>query len=118
MILCGFGTLERILVHEANDMDTQHYIDLAMSKDNPTFMVTCCCDEDWFYEFMYSKSDYERVKFAIMEFVFDCDTMEELIASLTELFEDGFEEIVINSSNAQDEDVECDGDCAHCDFCE
>lgn len=108
MVFCGTGNVERIFVHPMNKLNESHYIDIVTSKDDPTFFVTCCCDEDWGYEFEYNKSDYERVKFNIMEMIFECDTMDELLDVLSEVFEDGFETI----------DDECDGDCHHCECCE
>lgn len=108
MVYCGTGNVERIFVHPMNNLNESHYIDIVTNKDDPTFFVTCCCDEDWVYEFEYNKSDYERVKFNIMEMIFECDTMDELLDALSEVFEDGFEII----------DDECDGDCQHCECCE
>ena len=110
MILCGFGSLERIMIHEADDLDSQHYIDLVMSKDESTFAVTCCCYDEWFYEFLYSKTDYERIKFNIVDSIFACDDMDELISVLDDIFQDGFEDIIIESSEC----LECCGDCDKC----
>ena len=110
MILCGFGNLERIMIHEADDLDSQHYIDLVMSKDESTFAVTCCCYDEWFYEFLYSKTDYERIKFNIVDSIFACDDMDELISVLDDIFQDGFEDIIIESSEC----LECCGDCDKC----
>lgn len=114
MVLCGFGKLERILIHPMDDLDTQHYIDLTMSKDEATFMVSCCCDDEWFYEFEYNKTDYERIKFNILDAVYACDTMEELIEWLDDTFLDGFGELIIDCSA----DDYCDGQCClGCDGC-
>lgn len=114
MIYCSTGKMERLFIHEIDDMNTSHYIDLIMATDTPTFAVTCCCDEDWIYEFVYSASDYERVKYNIMEAIFNCDTMEELLDELTEIFEDGFSDILVDFE--PDDDFECDGDCEDCIF--
>ena len=111
MILCGFGNLERIMVHEVDDLESQHYIDLVMSKDEATFAVTCCCYDEWFYEFAYSKTDYEKIKFNIVDAIFACDDMDELIEALDEIFQEGFEDIIVDSS----EYCECCGDCGRCD---
>lgn len=110
MYLCGFGNLERIMIHEADDLDSQHYIDLVMSKDDATFAVTCCCYDEWFYEFMYSKTDYERIKFNIVDAIFACDDMDELISVLDDIFQDGFDDIIVDSSEC----LECCGDCDRC----
>lgn len=104
MVFCGSTNVERIIVHPMDNLNESHYIDIVTDKDDPVFYVTCCCDEDWGYEFPYNKSDYERIKFNIMEAIFECDTMDELLDVLSEIFEDGFETI----------EDECDGDCANC----
>ena len=114
MVFCGTGAVERIFVHPMDDLNSSHYIDLIMGKDTPTFAVTCCCDDDWCYEFVYNKSDYERIKFNIMEAIFECDTMEELLDELTERFEDGFSDLFVDLE--PDDDFECDGDCEDCIF--
>lgn len=114
MIFCGNGTMERLFVHPMDDINEQHYIDLTMSKDDASFLVSCCCDDEWFYEFEYNKSDYERIKFNIMETIFESDTMEELIDVLDDIFLDGFGELIVECSA----DDYCDGECcADCDGC-
>jgi hypothetical protein len=114
MVFCGNGTMERLFVHPMDDLNSQHYIDLTMSKDDATFLVTCCCDEEWFYEFEYNKSDYERIKFNIMETIFESDTMEELIDVLDEIFLDGFEELIVDCSADAAYYDQCCEDCDGC----
>ena len=114
MIFCGNGTMERLFVHSMDDINEQHYIDLTMSKDDASFLVSCCCDDEWFYEFEYNKSDYERIKFNIMNAIFECDTMEELIDVLDDIFLDGFEELIIECSADDYCDCECCIDCNGC----
>ena len=115
MILCGFVNLERIMVHEDHDFETQHWIDLTMDKDEPIFYVTCCCNENWEWKFGYSKTMYERIKNIIVDCIFECDTVEELIDMLDEIFE----EIVYGSDyedveEYEDDDDDCCGDCGRC----
>lgn len=113
MIYKGTYDVEIIEIVPMDDMSETHYIQMQKSRDDATFSVTCCCDEDFYYEFMYNKSDYERVKFNIMECIFECDTMEELLDTLSEVFEDGFEPI---EHDPEYEEFECDGDCENCEF--
>ena len=114
MVFCGNGSMERLFMHPMDDLNSQHYIDLTMSKDEATFMVSCCCDDEWFYEFAYNKSDYERIKFNIMNAIYECDVMEELIDVLDDIFIDGFEELIVDCSA----DDYCDGQCCPgCDGC-
>lgn len=103
MVYHGSDLVEIIQVHSMDDLKTTHYINLVKPADTPTFYVTCCCDDTWMYEFyLNNNSDYERVKFNIMEAVFECGTMDELMATLSEVFEDGFSDIMI------EEDCDCE----------
>ena len=120
MILCGFGSVERIMCHEVNALDVQHYIDLTMDKDEPVFYVTCCCDDRWQWDFDYSKTNYERIKNIILDCMFKCGCMEELIEVLDEIFEEivyGSDEEIeddeINIDNGND-DNGCCGNCGRC----
>ena len=106
MVYHGTDLVEVIKVNPIDKLSETHYISLIKSADKPMFHVTCCCDEDWGYEFyMLNNSDYERIKFSIMEEVFECDTMDELMENLSEIFEDGFEDIIVN------EECCCCGEC-------
>lgn len=117
MILCGFGNLERIMYHEDHDLETQHWIDLTMDKDEPIFYVTCCCDEEWQWEFGYSKTMYERIKNIVTDCIFECDTVEELIDDLDEIFEeivygDNYDDV--EEYEDDDDEDDCCGDCGRC----
>lgn len=108
MVYRGTYTTERLMFHNESDPNEVHFIALTKSADAPTFYVTCCCDEEWGYEFyIENNSDYERVKFNIMEAMFDCESMTELLDELSEIFEDGFEGLLV-----------CDCcDCFNCENC-
>ena len=110
MIFCGSYEQERIIVHPMDALNESHYLTITKGKDTPTFSVTCCCDDEWFWEFWYTKSDYERIKFVIMKTIFECETMDELMDELDEVFWDGFEDILVEY------EYECNGDCANCDM--
>ena len=104
-----YGTLvdEKIAFHYVGDFENMHYINMAKSIDEPVFYVSCCCDLDWIYEFkMKNNSDYERVKYCIMETIFECEDMDELLDVLGERLSDGFHCLLI--------DNECDGICEDC----
>lgn len=112
MIYHGTYTVECIAVYTMDNMRVAQFIELKTYADQPTFSVECSYDEDWYYEFyIESVSDYERVKFNIMKAISECETMEELLDMLSEIFEDGFEDILIEDALIEEE---CDGDCAHC----
>ena len=105
MMYRGSSFVERIAFCPDGDPKSTHFIE--MCKGDGMFMVDFCCDPDWGYAFyMDSQSDYERVKFNIMESIFECESIEELLNTLSDIFEDGFADILIEE--------ECDGDCENC----
>lgn len=110
MVYEGTYEAERLVFRECNN-NVEHWIALSKAKNEPKFCVTCCCNEDWIWEFWYTKSDYERIKFVVMEGICECDTADELMDELDEVFDEGFDDIVAY------EDVnefKCDGDCDEC----
>ena len=107
MVYHGTEVSERIMVHPFDGLQETHYIEMTKSADENVFTVTSCCGNDWEHEFyMGNISDYERVKFGIMNCIDECDTMEELLVVLDEMFHDEFGGILIVE--------ECDRDCEHC----
>lgn len=107
MIYHGTDLVEVIQVHPMDAMNETHYINLVKCADEPMFYVNCCCDEDWGYEFqMNNNSDYERVKLNIFDAIWECEDMDSLMRVLSETFEDGFANILVED--------ECNGDCEHC----
>ena len=86
--------MEMIAMCPEGEPEQTHYIHL--SKGNGMFTVSYCCNPDWGYSFyMDGLSDYERVKFNIMNAVFECDDVDELLEHLSEVFEDGFSDILM-----------------------
>lgn len=101
MIYTGTGVAEFINV---NDRGGLYSVEMAKMPDRSTFVVCCDYDEDWGYElYMENNSVYEMVKLNIMNEIFECDTMYELLTSLSALFEDGFADILV--------DEECERGC-------
>lgn len=113
MIFCGNVGIERLIMHPLNDLDSVHYVDLVMDKEEPKFYVTCCCDEDNEWAFWYSKSNYERVKYAIMDAITMFHTMDEFVEMLEEIFFENFTDILVDECFS-----DCDGNCDECEFCE
>jgi hypothetical protein len=105
MVYYGTDISEHIVFHAAGASDDKHFIVMTKHSDVPAFTIGCCCDHEWRYDFwMNNNSDYERVKFNIMETIFECEDMDALLVVLSEIFEDGFSDILIK-------DNECDCDC-------
>lgn len=108
MVFEGINAIERLIVSSVDDV-TMHFITMIKFADTPTFGVACDCDDEWHYEFyMSNNSDYERVKFNIMEAIFECEDMDSLMRVLSEVFEDGFADILIK------DECDCDGSCENC----
>ena len=116
MILCGFYETERIMVHPNDNLEESHWIDITKDKDEPTFYVTYCCDEDWIWEFGYDKTSYERIKHIITDCIFECDSMEELMDVLDEIFEEMLYGIDEEIDDEDDDDIDCCGDCDRCKY--
>ena len=116
MILCGCYEIESIKIHPNDAPHTSHYVYVTKDKDEPKFSVTTCCDDEWSWEFWYSKTNYDIVKHLVMDCVFDAETMDELIDAMDEVFEEFCWEIVFDKAELQEAEFECDGDCENCRF--
>ena len=110
MVYYGTDIVESIVFHAAGDSENKHFIMMTKHANVPVFTVECCCNSEWCYHFrMNHNSDYERVKFNIMKTIFECEDVSELFAALSNMFEDGFEEILMKENKCN-----CDGDCERC----
>ena len=126
MIFCGNYEVENLVVHPNNNLNEAHCIEITKYKDAPIFSVTYCCDDEWIWEFMYSKTNYEVVKYLIMDSIVVCDTMDELIDMLDEVFEEECDHMICEGvececdccgeEEEEDDDFECDGDCENCEY--
>ena len=109
MIFHGNYTKEVIVVHPHYDESDHQFVELIKDADEPMFTVSFYAGDElycWDFE-MNNNSDYDRVKFNVMEAIFDVEDMEELAEVLDKVFNDGFEDILI---------TECCGDCKHCPY--
>ena len=114
MVYFGTSNAELIYIHEVGNPDEVHSICLEKSAVESVFDVSYCCDPNWGYRFrMDNNSDYERVKMVVMECIFDCESTDELLDSLSEIFEDGFDELLVgNGYNCKhDNKCDCNGHC-------
>ena len=106
MVCYGVSITEKLIACYDDGMEI-HFIEMTKEADMPIFSVSCCCDDDWYYEFyMENNTDYERVKFNILSAIFECEDMDELLTCLSEVFEDGFANILIEHCD----DCECNDD--------
>jgi hypothetical protein len=111
MVYCKTANAERIAVHPMNNLKNTQWVEIVRHGEEPVFSVLIDDGtEEWFWEFsMTCPSDYERVKLNIFDAIFECDTMTELARMLDEIFNDGFQDILIG-----DEYEDCTG-CKYCD---
>ena len=116
MKICDTLNVERIIIHPNDEPHESHYIDIIVDGYNPIFYVNSCCDNEWEWAFWYSKTNYELVKYVIMDCITTCDTMEELINALDEIFDEECRDITFNEAELQTDEWECDGDCENCGF--
>lgn len=109
MIYCKTVEEERIVVHPMNDMRNHQFVELVKYGDENVFSVWVDDGkEEWIWEFyMTCPSDYERVKLSVFDSIYVCDTMLELAHTLDNIFNDGFETILIKDD--EDECECCDG---------
>ena len=102
MTYCGTSVTETILVHDDGNHDVNHAIELTRCSYSSEFLVSYCGDECWYYEFsMKDPSDYERIKFCIMENVYKCRNMPSLIENLNNIFENYFADILIQEERKE-----------------
>ena len=108
MYLCTDVT-EEIYVHSKECNNDIHCITMTKSGEEPMFYVQCCCNEDWIWKFyMDNVSNYEMVKYVIMDTLLECDDMVKVLDELDAQFEAIFDDIIAW-------DCECDECC--CENC-
>lgn len=98
MVYCRTINVERIAVHSMDNLRSTQFVELTKYGDEPTFSVYMYDGEDeWIWEFdMTNPSDYERVKLSIFNAIFECGTMLELAEKIDDVFNDGFETILLD----------------------
>lgn len=101
MIYHGTTRTESILVHPYDDEANIQFIDMISDAESSTVYVNV---DDYGWEFvMRSLSDYEHIKFIIMEVARTVNDMNELVSELNETFIEEFEDILVEYSD-DDED--------------
>ena len=77
--------------------DNEYAIELTRLANEPVFCVDCSWVCDWFYVFwMENNSVYEQIKYNIMERIFESGSKEELLDALSDVFEKGFQDVMID----------------------
>lgn len=108
MVYHGTSMTETIWFGPENDFEETHYIELHKADDEAVFYVTTCCNEDWAWAFKLDiPSNYEMIKFTILDEMFECENMRELLDALDDVFTDNFADIVV-------EEEKCGCCCENC----
>lgn len=111
MVYYGSVKTEAMVFHNDNDVHEMHYVELVRPCEDGVFYVRTCCDSEWEWAFYYTASNYEMIKHVIMDVMFECNNMTELMLELDIMFEENFAEIVAYDD---DDDCDCDTGCNHC----
>ena len=110
MIYYGTSNTETIWFGRENDHEEVHYIEMHQLNNEPVFYVTACCNDDWVWAFHADvHSNYEMIKFAIMEAAFESCCISNLLDTLDEIFTEEYADLVV-----EDGDCECDECCESC----
>lgn len=104
-----YGTVKQEEIMFKLDDGTMNTVSLVKSCVTPTFVVTTTYNDEWYWEFwMDDPSVYEMAKHVVMDAVFECEDMDELMEMLDEIFDEDFMDFVV--------DEECDSDCENCEY--
>lgn len=95
MVYHGTSVTEEIYIGPEDELDDICCIEMTKAHDEPMFYVTACCNTDWVWKFkMDGESNYEMVKHTIIDAIFECDNIVELMGYLDEVFEEDFDDII------------------------
>lgn len=96
MVYHGTGIVEEIYMGPEGDLEGVCCIELIKAPDEPVFYVTTCCNTDWSWKFyMDGESNYEMIKHTIIDAIFECNDIIELMDYLDAVFEENFDDIVV-----------------------
>lgn len=112
MMYCTTEKIERIWFAPESNEDDLHYVE--MYKSEGKCYVTVDGDDDWMWAFkLDDPSNYEVVKFAIMNTMFMACCVDNFKENIDIAFEDCFADILADDDEC---DCECDGTC--CEVCD
>ena len=100
MIFCGIVETEQIDLHPDNDLDKLYSISLTMDKHEPKFYVWSDYNKQWFWEFWYlSKTNYEKIKYCIIDVASECNDIAETLNALTQVFFEYFDDVLVSEED-------------------
>lgn len=112
MIYRGTNFTERIQLSPMDRINTVQWIEMRRFGNDNDLEVFLCDDygnrrEVWSWWFtLDNQTTYEQIKFNIMASIFDCDTITDLVDALSEIFTDGFSDVLLSDDDCLGEDVE------------
>lgn len=94
MFYVGTNMTETIWL-STDDFKNVNCIELTKVDDESIFYVTASCNEDWVWAFwMDGLSNYEMIKYTIMDAAFECHNINEIMDTLDEIFAEDFADIL------------------------
>jgi hypothetical protein len=116
MMYHGTSNTETIWFGPENDIEEVHYIELYKADDEQVFYVTTCCNDDWVWAFkMDASANYEMIKFTILDEMFDCCCINNLLDTLDAIFAEDFADILVEDKDEDACECGCNGNC--CEQC-
>lgn len=111
MVYRGTYFAEKITFSPEDEICSTYAVELCKGMEGNDFCVIVETDDyDYIWDFVTNdSSDYERVKFNIMDAMFNIETLDEFVEVLDNIFTDGFSDILV-----EDECNECCGCCNCC----
>ena len=111
MIYRGTYFSEKITFSPEDEICSTYAVELCKGAERNDFCVIIEADDcDYVWEFETNDaSDYERVKFNIMDTMFTVETLDEFVEILDDIFTEGFGDILV-----EDECCECCECCGGC----
>ena len=77
MIFDSTGGLERLYMYQSDNLNARHWVDNTMGTEDENeesiFSVTICCNDEWIWEFYYTKTNYDLVKHIVMDCIFEAE---------------------------------------------
>ena len=105
MVYYGTSKIEEIYIGpEECDLSDACCIEMIKDIDEPVFYVTTCCNTDWVWKFrLDGESNYEMIKHTIIDAIFECENIAELMDNLDGIFVEDFDDIVMYEEEMHDE---------------
>lgn len=114
MVYHGTSMTETIWFGPENDLEEVHCIELLKADDEQVFYVTTCCNPDWVWAFkLNASSNYEMIKFTIMEAASECCCLNKLLDELDDIFAEEFVDILVNNADECNCNEDCCEQCNH-----